>query len=78
MMQRNEYSKKFGSFLYNYLPKIKRTQAEVACSLDITHADLSRKILNGRKFSIDEFIKICDYLNMDYNETIKEIKNTYG
>lgn len=69
--EKNKYSKAFGKWLYDYLIKTHQTQQELADALDINPADLSRKIHQGRKFTMDDFIKICNYLGVtDYTEII--------
>ena len=76
--EKNKYSKAFGLILYIFFGGAKEhhhTQQEVAEVLGMQVADLSRKIHHGRKFSLDDFIKICEHLEVeDYNEVIKEIK----
>lgn len=39
----------------------------IAKKLDLSYVSLTRKLANKRKFNIDEVIKICQVLNIDYN-----------
>lgn len=77
--EKNKYSKAFGLILYIFFGGAKEhhhTQQEVAEALGMQVADLSNKIHHGRKFSLDDFIKICEHLEVkDYNEVIQEIKD---
>ena len=74
---KREFSIAFGKALADVIRDTGHTQKEVTDVLCMQSADLTRKLHHGRVFTVDEFVAVCDFLEMDYSTAVS-IAKYYG